>query len=241
MARSAVAYAARIMSGRDMNQNAGALRPLTIITRPGSILEPGWNASVAAGNHETSMRIVDAIFRAMQDTIPERLSAGGATTAGVLFFAEPRQNGSWKMLYEVHGGGEGARHDRDGISATRVHLSNTSNTPVEVIEANYAIQIEQQAIRWQSGGAGAHRGGDGVIRSYRILAPSMHLTTCIERMVMAPFGMQGGKPGKACRISLIRQGANVAIDGKSNLVLQQGDLVTIETCGGGGYGAEAAE
>ena len=193
MARSAVAYAARIMSGRDMHQNAGALRPLTIITRPGSILEPGWMASVAAGNHETSMRIVDAIFRAMQDTIPERLSAGGATTAGVLFFAEPRQNGSWKMLYEVHGGGEGARHDRAGMSATRVHLSNTSNTPVEVIEASYAIRLEQQAIRRQSGGAGAHRGGDGSVRTYRILAPSMHLTTCIERMVIAPFGMQGGE------------------------------------------------
>jgi N-methylhydantoinase B len=69
----------------------------------------------------------------------------------------------------------------------------------------------------------------------------MHLTTCIERMVLAPCGMQGGEAGKACRISLIRQGANVAIDGKSNLVLQQGDLVRIETCGGGGYGAEAAE
>ncbi|WP_187435659.1 hydantoinase B/oxoprolinase family protein [Bradyrhizobium hipponense] len=241
MARSAVAYAARIMSGRDMQQNVGALRPLTIITRPGSILEPGWTASVAAGNHETSMRIVDAIFRAMQDTIPQRLSAGGATTAGVLFFAEPRQNGSWSMLYEVHGGGEGARHDRPGISATRVHLSNTSNTPVEVIEANYAIRVEQQAIRQHSGGAGTYRGGDGVVRAYRILAPSMHLTTCIERMVIPPFGMQGGEPGKPCRISLIRQGASVAIDGKSNLVLQQGDLVTIETCGGGGYGAEAAE
>jgi N-methylhydantoinase B len=237
IARSAVAYSARIMSGRDMQQNAGALRPLTIITRPGSILEPGWTAAVAAGNHETSMRIVDAIFRAMQDAIPERLSAGGATTAGVLFFAEPRSDGSWNMLYEVHGGGEGARYDRDGVSVTRVHLANTSNTPAEVIEANYRIRVEQQSIRRESGGVGKYRGGDGVVRSYRILAPSMHLTTCIERMVIPPFGMQGGTPGQTCRISLIRGGANVEIDGKSNLVLQQDDLVTIESCGGGGYGA----
>ncbi len=237
IARSAVAYSARIMSGRDMQQNAGALRPLTIITRPGSILEPGWTAAVAAGNHETSMRIVDAIFRAMQDAIPERLSAGGATTAGVLFFAEPRSDGSWKMLYEVHGGGEGARYNRDGVSATRVHLANTSNTPAEVIEASYKIRVEQQAIRRGSGGAGKYRGGDGVVRSYRILAPSMHLTTCIERMVIPPFGMQGGEPGLTCRVSLIRNGTNVEIDGKSNLVLQQDDLITIESCGGGGYGA----
>src|SRR5258708_26559186 len=161
IARSAVAYSARIMSGRDMQQNAGALRPLTITTRPGSILEPGWTAAVAAGNHETSMRIVDAIFRAMQDVIPERLSAGGATTAGVLFFAEPRSDGSWKMLYEVHGGGEGARYNRDGVSATRVHLANTSNTPAEVIEANYKIRVKRQAIPRAPGRARKYRGGGG--------------------------------------------------------------------------------
>jgi N-methylhydantoinase B len=237
IARSAVAYAARIMSGRDMQQNAGALRPLTIITRPGSIFEPGWTAPVAAGNHETSMRIVDAIFRAMEHIIPERLSAGGATTAAVLFFAEPRQEGAWKMLYEVHGGGEGARHDRAGISATRVHLANTSNTPAEVIEANYRIRVERQAIRRDSGGTGRHRGGDGVIRTYRVLAPSMHLTTCIERMVIGPFGMKGGEAGKTCHVAVVRNGENVVVDGKSNIVLQQDDLVMIETCGGGGFGA----
>jgi N-methylhydantoinase B len=237
IARSAVAYAARIMSGRDMQQNAGALRPLTIITRPGSIFEPGWTAPVAAGNHETSMRIVDAIFKAMEGIIPERLSAGGATTAAVLFFAEPRQDGSWKMLYEVHAGGEGARHDRAGSSATRVHLTNTSNTPAEVVEANYKVRIERQAIRRNSGGQGRHRGGDGIVRVYRVLAPSMHLTTCIERMVIPPFGMKGGTAGQTCRVSLLRKGESIAIDGKSNLVLQLDDLVTIETCGGGGFGA----
>src|SRR6185369_8870442 len=171
-------------------------RPLTIITRPGSILEPGWTAAVAAGNHETSMRIVDAIFRAMQDAIPERLSAGGTTTASVLFFAEPRSDGSSKMLYEVHAGGEGARHDRAGCSATRVHLTNTSNTPAEVIEANYNIRVESQAIRWGSGGAGQYAGGDGVVRSYRVMAPSMHLTSSVERRVIPPFGLHGGAPGK---------------------------------------------
>ncbi|MET0723604.1 MAG: hydantoinase B/oxoprolinase family protein [Tardiphaga sp.] len=239
IARSAVAYCARIMSGRDMQQNGGALRPLTIITRPGSIFEPGLTAPVAAGNHETSMRIVDAIFLAMKDVIPERLSAGGATTAGMMSFAEPRPDGSWKMLYEVHAGGEGARHDRIGCSATRVHLTNTSNTPVEVIEANYKIRIERQAIRWGSGGTGQYRGGDGMVRSYRILAASMHLTTCIERMKIGPFGLQGGEAGATCSISLLRGGKSIEIDGKSNIVLLQDDLVTIEMCGGGGFGAAA--
>jgi N-methylhydantoinase B len=236
IARSAVAYAIRVMSGRDMQQNAGALRPLTIITRPGSIFEPGWNAAVAAGNHETSMRIVDAMFRAMAEAIPQRLTAGGITTAAVLFFAEPRADGAWKMLYEVHGGGEGARAERDGGDATRVHLANTSSTPVEVIEANYRIRIEGQTIRRGSGGGGAHRGGDGMLRSYRVLAPTMHLTTCVERMKIAPFGLQGGRDGATCRLTLLRDGVATPIDGKANLVLRQDDVVTIETCGGGGYG-----
>lgn len=236
IARSAVAYAARIMSGRDMQQNAGALRPLTIVTRPGSILEPGWNAAVAAGNHETSMRVVDAIFRAMEHVIPERLSAGGPTTSGLLAFAEPRPDQSWRMLYEVHGGGEGARHDRDGVPATRVHLANTSNTPAEVIEANYAIRIERQAIRRDAGGAGRFKGGDGVIRSYRVLAPTMWLTTCVERARIPPYGLKGGDAGKPFTITLERDGTATPLSGKANLLLSQNDLVTLESCGGGGYG-----
>jgi N-methylhydantoinase B len=225
------------MSGRDMQQNAGALRPLTIITRPGSMLEPGWDAAVAAGNHETSMRVVDAMFRAMECVIPERLSAGGPATSGLLAFAEPRPGLPWRMLYEVHGGGEGARHDRNGSPAVRVHLTNTSNTPAEMIEANYAIRIERQAIRRGAGGRGQHNGGDGVVRSYRVLSASMWLTTCVERCIMPPYGLQGGEPGLPFRITLERDGTVTVLSGKSNLLLQQGDLVTMESCGGGGYGA----
>ncbi|PZP46617.1 MAG: methylhydantoinase [Azospirillum brasilense] len=240
IARSAVAYAARVMSGREMQQNAGALRPLTIVTRPGSILEPGWKAAVAAGNHETSMRIVDAMFRAMADTIPERVSAGGPTTSGLLAFAEPRPDGSWRMLYEVHGGGEGARHDRDGCAATRVHLANTSNTPAEMIEAGYAIRVERQAIRRGSGGAGRCRGGDGIIRSYRILAEEIWLTSCVERTHIPPYGLEGGEAGMPFRVTLEREGAVTVVPGKTNLRLRRGDLVTLEGCGGGGFGPAGA-
>lgn len=240
IARSAVAYTASILSGREMQPTAGTLRPLTIITRPGSIFEPGWNAAVAAGNHETSMRIVDAVFRAMEHVIPERLSAGGAATSGLMALAEPMADHSWRMLYEVHGGGEGARFDRDGSPATRVHLTNTSNTPVEMIEANYAIRIEQQSIRRGAGGAGKFRGGDGVVRSYRVLAPTMWLTTCVERMHIPPYGLQGGEAGKPYRITLLRDGEVTVLPGKANLVLQRNDVLTLESCGGGGYGVPDA-
>ena len=236
IARSAVIYAARILSGRDMQQNAGALRPLTIVTRPGSMLEPGWDAPVAAGNHETSARVVDAIVRAMAGIIPGRLTAGGPTTSGLLAFAEPMPGGSWRLLYEVHGGGEGAGQNRDGGTATRVHLTNTSNTPAEMIEANYAIVVEQQAIRWGSGGAGAHRGGDGIIRRYRVTAPVLWLTTCVERMVVPPYGLAGGEPGTPFRVTLERDGVVTALKGKANIMLQRGDRVTLKGCGGGGFG-----
>jgi N-methylhydantoinase B len=236
IARSAVIYAARLLSGRDMQQNAGALRPLTIITRPGSILEPGWNAAVAAGNHETAARIVDAVIRAMAPVIPHRLVAGGPTTSGMLTLSEPMADSSWRMLYEVHAGGEGARYDRDGSPGVRVHLTNTSNTPAEMVEANYALRVERQSIRRGSGGAGAHRGGDGVVRSYRILAPVMALTCCIERMQVPPYGLEGGEAGQPFRLTLERDGVVSELAGKANLMLRQGDLVTVEGCGGGGYG-----
>ncbi len=237
IAASAIIYAARLLSGRDMQQNAGALRPLTVVTRPGSICEPGWDAPVAAGNHETSMRIVDAVIDAMKDVVPHRLAAGGPTTAGLLAFAEKRPDGGWRLLYEVHGGGEGARHDRDGSPATRVHMTNTANTPAEMIEATYALAVERQAIRRGTGGGGQFRGGDGVVRAYRVLAPTLLLTTCVERMQVPPYGLHGGAPGSPFRITLDRDGVTTTLGGKANLVLHGGDLVTIETSGGGGYGS----
>ncbi|MDA0218231.1 MAG: hydantoinase B/oxoprolinase family protein [Proteobacteria bacterium] len=235
---SAVAYAARLLSGRDMQQNGGTLRPIRIITRPGSLLDPGPNKPVVGGNHETSQRIVDAIFRAMEHVVPERISAGGPTTTAVLILSEPCDDGTWKTFFEVHGGGEGARHDRDGCPAVRVHLGNTGNTPVEMIEALHAIEVERQELRSGSGGNGQHRGGDGYTMSYRILALRMMLTTCVDRMVVPPFGIQGGEDGKPYRLTLVRgeDGSEHAIPGVANLQVGRGDRIIIETCGGGGFG-----
>ncbi len=108
-----------------------------------------------------------------------------------------------------------------------------------MIEANYAIRVERQAIRRGSGGAGRHRGGEGVIRAYRVLAPSLWLTTCVERTVMPPYGLQGGEPGAPYRITLTREGMSEVLPGKANLLLRAGDLVTLEGCGGGGFGTPA--
>ena len=236
--RAASAYAARILSAREMQQNGGCLRPLSVVIRPGSLLDPGPNRPIVAGNHETANRIVDAIFRAFEEALPERVSAGGPTTVGGLLFSERKPDGSWKTLFEVHGGGEGARHDRDGGPATRVHLVNTMNTPIEVIESQYAVRIGHQRLRPGSGGAGAHRGGDGYVREYEVLAPEMMLTACVDRMVVPPYGMQGGGPGAPFRITHVRggDGSEERLPGKLNRPVHRGDRIIIETSGGGGFG-----
>lgn len=238
VACSAVAYAARVLSGRDMQQNGGCMRPLAVITRRGSLLDPGPDRPIVGGNHETAQRIVDAIFRAFEHDLPERICAGGPGTVGGLLFAQRTAEGGWRAHYEVHGGGEGARFDRDGCDATRVHLVNTMNTPVEVIEANFALRVERQRLRRGSGGAGRHRGGDGFVREYRTLAPDMVLTTCVDRMVVPPYGIQGGAGGEPFRVRRVHaaDGREEALPGRANLSLAEGDRVIIETCGGGGYG-----
>ncbi len=238
---ASVFYAVKAIAGPEIQPNAGCARPLEIITRPGSLLNPPPESPVVGGNHETSQRIVDAIFLAMEPVVARRLTAGGSTTSGLLLFSgrDPR-NGRWTTLYEVHGGGEGARHDRDGMPVVRPHMSNVMNTPAEVIEANYPILIERQALRRGSGGAGRHRGGDGQVRVYRVLAPEMWLTTMVERCSIPPFGLQGGACGEGFRITLQRaSGETQRLAGKTHVRLEQGDRVIMETSGGGGYGAAA--
>lgn len=241
-AAASVFYAMKAIAGPDIQPNAGCERPLRIVTRPGSLLDPPVSRPVVGGNHETSQRIVDAIFKALETVVPERLSAGGSTTSGLLLFSgrDPRTD-TWTTLYEVHGGGEGARHDRCGMPAVRAHMSNVMNTPAETIEANYPILVEKQTVRRGSGGAGQHTGGDGQVRVYRVAAPELWLTTMVERCVVPPYGLCGGASGAPFRITLEhRSGETVRLAGKTHVRLEDGDRIIMETGGGGGFGAPAA-
>ena len=142
IAAASVFYAVKALVGPDIQANGGCYRPLSVNTRPGSLLDPGPDRPVVGGNHETSQRIVDAIYRALEPVAAERLTAGGPTTSGLLLFGGRRQDGVWTTLYETHGGGEGARRDRDGMPVLRVHMSNVMNTPAEIIEAEYPVRVE---------------------------------------------------------------------------------------------------
>lgn len=240
IASAAVFYAMKALTGPEIQPNGGCYRPLTVITRPGSILEPSTDLPVVGGNHETSQRVADAIFRALEPVIPERVSAGGATTSGLLLFGGKRADGVWTTLYETHGGGEGARMDRDGAPVMRVHLSNVMNTPAEIIEAEYPIRIQCQRLRQGSGGAGAHSGGEGLHREYHVLADEMSLTTMFERRIIPPYGLQGGEDGAPFRVDVIgADGTQRELPGKTNVRLGRGDTVVMESSGGGGYGKPA--
>lgn len=237
-AGASVFYAMKAIAGPDIQPNAGCARPLKVITRLGSLVNPPYSRPVVGGNHETSQRMVDAIFKAMEAVVPERLTAGGSTTSGLLLFSgtDPR-TGNWTTLYEVHAGGEGARAERDGSPAARPHMSNVMNTPAEIIETFYPIRIERQALRNDSGGNGKHRGGPGQERHYRILAHEMSMTSMVERCVVPPYGLQGGEPGKPFEIVLERaNGECERLPGKTHVTLFKNDCVIMKSSGGGGYG-----
>ncbi len=238
IAAASVYYVMKALFGPDIPPSAGCYRPLEVITRRGSLLDPGADRPVVGGNHETSQRVADAVFRAFMEVCPERLSAGGPTTSGLLLFGGRRADGAWTTLYETHGGGEGARIDRDGADVVRVHMSNVMNTPAEVIEAEYPLRVDFQRLRRGSGGDGAHRGGEGLHRCYRVLAEEMSLTTMFERRVVPPYGLFGGGSGAPFRVTLERRGGERReLPGKASLRLAAGDRVVVESCGGGGYGA----
>ncbi len=237
VACSAVYYSLKSLVAPDLPGNDGCYRPITVTVPPGSILNPPPDAPVVGGNHETSQRVVDAVYRALAPALPDRITAGGPTTSGLLLFGM-RGEGRWRILYEVHGGGEGAAAHRDGGHAVRVHMSNVMNTPTEVIETEYPVEVLCHALRPGSGGAGRHRGGCGLVRAYRVLAETT-LTTMLERRVVAPWGVFGGEDGRPYRVILEREGTRREVKGKESVALRPGDVVWIETSGGGGYGDPA--
>ena len=231
IAAASVAYVVRAVLGPEIASNDGLLRPLEILTEPGSLLDPGPDAALVAGNHETSQRIVDALLRAFAQVVPDRGVAGGMGSSGLALFAL-----GGDFLYETHAGGSGASAERDGDAATRIHMSNVMNTPAEVIETEYALRVERHEVRAGSGGAGRRRGGDGLRRVYRVLADEARLTTMVERCRIAPWGFEGGADGEPSAVWLERDGVRQQLRGKGTVELRRDDVVIVETAGGGGWG-----
>ena len=217
--------------------NDGSLKPIRIITRKGSVVDACPGAPVAAGNVETSQRIVDCVLGALAQAIPDRIPAASAGTMNNIAIGGPLNEGGEFAYYETLAGGMGARPGSDGLSAVQVHMTNTRNTPIEVIEQEYPMRIEEYSIRQGSGGAGRFKGGDGLLRSYQFLSPAT-ITLLTERRRLAPYGLHGGPAGQCGKNIFYSAKSNKesVIPGKTHIEAKAGDRLTILTPGGGGWG-----
>jgi N-methylhydantoinase B len=216
--------------------NQGCFQPLVVLTRPGSLLDPVFPAPVAAGNVETSQRLVDVVLGALAQAQPKIIPAASQGTMNNLAFGGiGPATGEEYTYYETIAGGMGARPDKPGLSGVHTHMTNTRNTPVEVLEHDYPLLVERYALRPGSGGAGKFSGGLGLIRDFRFLE-EISVSLLTERRRHAPYGLHGGNPGASGANMLITKTGEQALPGKINLTLPAGSRLSIRTPGGGGWG-----
>ncbi len=233
---SAVLYCFTCLLDDAVPTNAGCFEPLAIRADEGSILNARPPAAVSAGNVETSQRIVDVVFRALANAIPDRIPAAGQGTMNNVTFGgwDPRRGRSF-AYYETLGGGMGASPETDGLSGVHVAMSNTMNTPVEALEYELPIRITHYRLRPDSGGTGLHHGGDGIERGFVFLVPARG-TVISERRQVPPWGLAGGKPAATGWNALNEQ----PLPAKASFQVNPGDTLTIATPGGGGWGQSDA-
>jgi N-methylhydantoinase B len=219
--RSACYFVVRCLTEPDLPASGGAFAPVTVTAPEGCLVHARAPAAVVAGNTETASRIVDVLFRAIGDR-----AQGQGTMNNVAL------GNDGFTYYETIGGGQGACADADGPAAVHVAMSNTLITPVEALELSYPLRVERWHLRTGSGGGGGHRGGDGVVRELRVLE-DCRLSVLAERRAHGPHGEQGGEDGAAGR-TLVNGEEQPA---KLTTQLRAGDVVRIETPGGGGLGS----
>ncbi len=234
---SAVFYVFRCLLGEEAPATTGLMRPIEVQAPEGSFVNARPPAAVAGGNVETSQRIVDVLLRALAQAAPHRIPAASSGTMSNLTIGgvDPR-TGEPFAYYETIAGGMGARPTADGVSGVHTHMTNSLNTPAEALEYGYPLRVRRYGFRIGSGGAGKFRGGDGLVREIELLAPAQ-VTILADRQKFAPYGLRGGEPGECGRASLIhRDGRVEELPGKCSLRAEAGDVIRIETPGGGGWG-----
>lgn len=234
---SAVIYAFRTLIKENIPFNAGCFKPITVITKKGTIVDALFPAAVAGGNVETSQRVVDTVLGALEKALPGQIPAASQGTMNNLTVGGMDQRTHTPFAYyETLGGGMGATATSHGESAVHSHMTNTLNTPVEALEYSYPFLVTEYSIRRDSGGRGRFSGGDGMVREMRMLSDA-EMTVLSERRVHPPHGIDGGAPGGCGRNYIIRNGKKEIMPGKFHAELKKGDTLGIETPGGGGYGA----
>ena len=235
---SAVFYVFRCLLPHHAIATAGLMSPITVIAPRGTIVNAVSPAAVAGGNVETSQRIVDTLLRALSQALPAQVPAASSgtmnnLTIGGLYPSNDARAGEPYTYYETIAGGMGAAPDCDGASGVHTHMTNSRNTPVEALEYAYPFRMRRYALRHGSGGAGKHRGGDGVIREVELLADAQ-ITLLSDRRKFAPYGLSGGGDGSLGRTTLIDENSERTLPGKCTLEAKAGTRIRIETPGGGG-------
>ena len=229
IARAASLYVVRTLIDDAIPMNDGCLRPIALVVPDGSMLNPKYPAAVVAGNVETSQVVTDALFAATG-----RLAPSQGTMNNFTFGNERHQ------YYETIAGGSGAGPDHDGTSAVQTHMTNSRLTDPEILETRLPVRLDRFAIRLGSGGEGAHKGGDGVVRAVTFLEP-MRANILANRRRVSPRGIEGGGDAQPGRNWVERTDGTVEmLSATASAEMQPGDRFTIETPGGGGFGRRGA-
>jgi N-methylhydantoinase B len=237
---SACFYMLRCLLGEDAPATAGLMNSVTVSAPEGTIVNAQLPAPVAAGNVETSQRIVDTLLRALAQAAPDRVPAASYGTMSNLTVGgvDHRTNTPF-TYYETTAGGMGARPGMDGINGIHCHMTNSLNTPIEALEYAYPFRVRSYGYRRGSGGSGEFRGGDGLVREIELLVPAQVTFLC-DRRKFSPYGLAGGEDGATGKTLLINpDGGETELPAKGTLNVNKNDLIRMETPGGGGWGVAA--
>jgi N-methylhydantoinase B len=237
---SAVYYVVRALVRESIPASAGVLRPIRVFAPEGSVVNARFPAAVAAGNVETSQRIVDVLLKAFSKALPGQIPAASSGTMNNLALGgQDIRERRLFSYYETVAGGMGASPSADGNSGIHTHMTNSLNTPVEALEYSYPFRVTRYSLRRGSGGQGLRRGGEGIIRELESRTDT-HCTLLSDRRRTAPYGLFGGRPGAKGRATVIRGSTEKVLVSKTMFTLKAGDRIRIETPGGGGWGRNRA-
>jgi len=237
-ARACVYYALKCIIDPDLPTNHGSYRPIEVVAEEGSLVQATFPAAVCNANILTSQRVVDVVLGALLKAVPDRVVAACSGEMNIVNLGgiDPR-NGTYFSYVETYGGGQGASRYQDGMDGVHTHMTNTRNTPVEVLESSYPFRVERYGLVPDTEGAGQYRGGLGMTRQLVVLADQATLSLSADRRKIGPWGVFGGRAaGTSDCVVICRNGTRKRLPSKVTTTVNRGDRIVITTPGGGGWG-----